>query len=92
MDAIDGTWHLLNLLAPAFVVALIAAGATKLLWRRRLKQTPWWRLFGWASLAGVTVLLGGLWVSGSDGRMATYALLVVAEAVALLLAGRLWRG
>jgi hypothetical protein len=46
----------------------------------------WLRLALWAALAGMVVLLGGLVVFGRDGKMATYAALVVATAAALWMA------
>jgi hypothetical protein len=47
----------------------------------------WQRLAGFAGAAGAVVSIGGLIVFGRDGRMATYAMLVVASAVALWWAG-----
>ncbi len=87
MGPFDAIWHALNFFAPAFGLAVLAASAAKLLWRRELAAVPWHRLAVWASLAGVVVLIGGLVVFGRDGKMATYAALVVATALALWVAG-----
>jgi hypothetical protein len=47
----------------------------------------WRRLAGWSSAAAALALAGGLVGFGRDGRMATYAAMVVAVAVALWWAG-----
>lgn len=84
MGPLDALWHLLNFLEPAFGVPLIAAALTKLLWRRELKAVAFRSLFGWSAAAGVFVWLGGLLILGQDGRMATYAVLI------LVVGGTLW--
>jgi hypothetical protein len=87
MGPLDALWHLLNLLLPAAGLGMIAAGMSKLLWRKALASVPWRRLAGWASAAAGLALLGGLVLSGRDGRMATYAAMVRASATALWWAG-----
>ncbi len=87
MGPLDALWHALNFFAPALGTALLAASAAKLLWRHDLATVSWLRLALWAALAGVGVLIGGLVVFGRDGKMATYAALVVATALALWAAG-----
>ena len=83
MGPLDALWHVLNLLAPALGLGLIAAGLSKLLWRRALAAVPWRRLIAWACAAALLALVAGLVLSGHDGRMATYAAMVLASAVAL---------
>lgn len=83
MDLLDAVWHLLNFVAPAIGVALFAASLAKVAWRRELAAVSWRRMVLWAALAGVVVLVAGLVVFGRDGKMATYAALVVASALAL---------
>lgn len=83
MGPLDALWHLLNLFAPAVGVALVSASLAKLIWRRDLALVPWRRLAVWAAIAGTLALIGGLAVFGRDGKMATYAGLVVASALAL---------
>jgi formate-dependent nitrite reductase membrane component NrfD len=87
MGPLDAIWHALNFFAPALGLAVLAASAAKLLWRHDLAGVPWLRLALWAALAGMAVLIGGLVVFGRDGKMATYAALVVAAAAALWVAG-----
>ena len=47
----------------------------------------WRRLASWATGAGALTLLAGLVIFGRDGRVATYAAIVVASAAALWWAG-----
>jgi hypothetical protein len=83
MSPLDALWHLLNFIAPAIAVATIASALAKLSWRRELVSVPWTRLVLWAAGAGVLALMGGLMAFGRDGKMATYAALVAACALAL---------
>ena len=87
MGPLDALWHALNFSAPALGLAVLAASAAKLLWRHDLVAVSWFRLAFWAALAGMAVLIGGLVVLGRDGKMATYAALVVTTALALWVAG-----
>ena len=91
MGPLDAAWHLLNFIAPALGVAGLASALAKLLWRRELAAVPWRRLALWAAGAGVLVLIGGMVLFGRDGKMATYAALVVASALALWWVGFLRR-
>jgi hypothetical protein len=83
----DAFWHIANFFTPAVVSGYLAAGAAKLFWRRELATAGWLRLGAWASgaMAGVAVL--GLVVFEHDGKMVTYAAMVVACALALWWAG-----
>ena len=87
MSPLEALWHLLNFVAPALGVALLAASLAKLAWRRELAAVPWRRLVLWAAAASVLALIGGLVLFGRDGKMATYAAVVVASALALWWAG-----
>jgi uncharacterized membrane protein len=83
MSPLDGLWHLLNFVAPALGVALLAASLAKLAWRRELAPVSWRLLATCAAAAGVLALVGGLVVFGRDGKMATYGALVIATALTL---------
>ena len=82
--------HLLSFAAPALVVAvLVALGARLVL--TGASRPGWWISVLANSFTGVVVLAAGLWWFGRDGKMATYAVLVVAVATAQWLVGRAWR-
>jgi hypothetical protein len=76
-------WHLLNLFAVAALTGLIAASASKLLWRRQLAAVSWRRLAGSAVGVCAAVSAGGLILLGQDGRIATYGVMVAACALML---------
>jgi hypothetical protein len=80
---IDVFWHVLNFVAPALGVGVLAPMFAKMLWRRELQRVSWLRLSLWASASCAIVLVSGLWVFGRDGKMATYAGMVLACALAL---------
>ncbi len=83
MSAIDLFWHLCNLFFVSVLFGLTAASGAKLIWRRALGSVAWWRLAAAVSAVATLVCSAGLLVFGRDGRMATYALTVVAGALAL---------
>ena len=87
MGPTDLLWHLLNLLAPGVALGLTAAAGAKLIWRRDLVGVGYGRLAGWGAGAATSALLAGLVITGRDGRMGTYAAMVLACAGALWWAG-----
>lgn len=87
MSPIDAFWHLLNFSLPALAVGALAAAGAKLLWRHELAGVAWRRLARDASLAGLAALVAGLVAFRADGRMLSYAAMLLASAVMLW-----WRG
>jgi hypothetical protein len=83
VGVLDGLWHLLNFFAPALAVGVLAASATKLLWWKELRSVGWSHLAGWAVAGSAAALVAGLVWTGRDGKMATYAAMVVACALSL---------
>ena len=81
LDALDLFWHIANFVLPAVGVGALTAALCKLFWRRSLARTSWFTLAWQASAAGLAVLVAGLVITGHDGRMVTYAGLVVACAL-----------
>ena len=77
MDAINLFWHLANFMLPALGVGALTAALCKMFWRRSLARTRWFTLAWQASVAGLAVLVAGLAITGHDGRMATWAGLVI---------------
>jgi hypothetical protein len=87
MGPLDALWHLANLFVPAAMLGALASALAKLVWRRELAAVHWRRLAGPASAACAATTLAGLVLLGRDGKLATYALMVVACAFTLW-----WRG
>ncbi len=83
MPLSDAFWHVANFFAPAVLVGLFAALATKVVWRRELAGVSWRRLWAAASLACAAVSVGGLLAFEHDGKMITYVAMVLACAAAL---------
>jgi len=81
LDALNLLWHIANFVLPAVGVGALTAALCRLFWRRSLARTSWFTLAWQASAAGLAVLVAGLVVTGHDGRMVTYAGLVVACAL-----------
>nr|WP_222622839.1 hypothetical protein [Ramlibacter cellulosilyticus] len=83
--------HLAGFLAPAVVVAVLVAGAARIVLPPAARPQSWWMAVALNTLAGALVLAAGLWYFGRDGKMATYAALVLAVATVQWLSGRAWR-
>jgi len=83
VDALDALWHLLNFIAPACGLGAISAALAKLFWRRDLRDVPWLRLARAGAAVSLLASIGGLVLTGHDGRMSTYAAMLAACALAL---------
>lgn len=92
MGPLDLLNHLLNFAAPAAALALLLVLAGRWLAPRTGRPLAWWVqalvIFG----VGVAVLVLGLVLWGRDGRMLTYALLVLACTTCQWVLLRSWRG
>lgn len=82
--------HLLSFLAPALGVALGVAVLARLFFRE-VRARGWWVTLAANFFAGAAMLVLGLWYFGHDGKMATYAALVLAVATSQWALGRGWR-
>jgi hypothetical protein len=91
MNLLDTLIHLLSFAAPALAVAVLVALAAKLIMPRQPVALAWWSHAAINSVAGLLVLLAGLWYFGVDGKMATYAVLVIAIATCQWLCSRAWK-
>lgn len=87
MGPVDLAWHAFHLVLPGLLTGAIAAAFCKGLWRQALRPVSWRRLATWASSAACLGLIAGLLLFGRDGRMATYALMLVLTACALAWSG-----
>ena len=89
MGPIDSLIHLLNFAAPAFVVGLLTALLARIFMKKRPAAQSLLAQAAINFVVCLAVLLGGLWFFGHDGKMATYAALVLACASSQwLLTGR----
>ena len=91
MGPLDLLDHLLNFAAPALFVAVFLALAARLVVRPAPASPGLGKQMTFNFLAGLAVMLGGLAVLGRDGKMVTYAALVIACATSQWLLLRSWR-
>ncbi|MFM8865321.1 MAG: hypothetical protein ACKOFG_10480 [Limnohabitans sp.] len=82
-------FHLANFVLPALTLAVLVPLAGR--WVMGPAGGPWLRRVFWHALAGILVLVAGLLLQGHDGRMATYAALVLVAASLEWLLHRGWR-
>ncbi len=93
MTFLSALFHLFNFILPAvFVGGWLVAFAPMAL-RLKVKRTRQQAMRQWLmnSLVGIAALSLGLGVFGVDGKMMSYAALVVAQALSQLLQLRAWR-
>lgn len=83
--------HFAGFLAPAVLVAVLVAGAARIVLPPAARPRSWWMAVALNTLAGALVLAAGLWFFGRDGKIATYAALVVVVASVQWLSGRAWK-
>ena len=83
--------HLLNFVAPALVLALGLSAAARLGLPKAMQITGWWAQVAINFAVGCGVLLAGLMVFGHDGKLATYAALVLLCASCQWVLSGAWR-
>lgn len=83
--------HLANFAAPALVLALLLPLIAHFCIKKQAPALAWWAQAAINFVVGVVVLLVGLWLWSRDGKMVTYALLVLALASSQWLLSRGWR-
>lgn len=83
MNFLDFFWHIADFAAPALLLGAISAAAAKWLWRSALRSTPWFHLGCSAAAASLLACVVGLVITGRDGKMVTYAAMVLACAASL---------
>ena len=91
MGPTDLLIHLLNFAAPALAVALLVAAGARVFLARQAEGASWPASFAIDFIAGLAASAAGLWHFGVDGKMATYAALVLAVATTQWLLSRPWR-
>ena len=88
MGFLDLVNHLANFLAPALAVALILALLGPFLGPKRAGAHIFPGQVAINFVAGAVALVLGLWFFGNDGKMATYAAMLVLCAAAQASSGR----
>ena len=83
--------HLLHFVGPAAGVALVLCVGTLIFWSQRPVALSWPAQLALNFIVGCAVLLLGLWSDGRDGKMLTYAALVLVCASCQWLVLRGWR-
>ncbi|UJB67417.1 hypothetical protein YS110_10395 [Acidovorax sp. YS12] len=91
MDFFAFLGHLFNFAAPALFLALLLALGGRFFGPKGASALAWYAQAAINSVVGCAVLLAGLWWLGRDGRMLTYAALVLVCASCQWLLQRGWR-
>ncbi len=89
MTFAQAVFHLLNFTLPALAMAVLMPAAGR--WGMGGQGIPWPRRVLWHLLAGVLVLVLGLVLQGQDGKMSTYAVLVLVAGTLEWALHRGWR-
>lgn len=92
MSPLGFVLHLLGFALPALALAVLMAAAARFLLPRGTAALGWWASVALNFVAGLAVLGAGLAWFGRDGKMATYAGMVVVVATCQWLSSRAWRG
>jgi hypothetical protein len=91
MAPLDQLYHLANFLAPAIALGCVLALAGPLVNKKSPLALGFIEQAAINSIAGAVALGLGLWFFGRDGKMASYAALVVFAATSQWAGGRSWR-
>ncbi|BBL23282.1 MULTISPECIES: hypothetical protein [Comamonas] len=91
MPALTFLNHLLNFLAPAVFLAVLLGVGGRIFWRSATPLVNLWEQMLLNAVLGAAVLGLCLALSGRDGKLATYALLVLAMGSCQWLLLRGWK-
>ncbi len=91
MGAIDALWHLIGFLLPAAVVAMTLAFTGRFFKQNRPLAGTFIARSAILFIACTAVLLAGLLITGRDGKMMTYLIMVLTGATAQWLLSGAWR-
>lgn len=91
MGSLDTLNHLLNFAAPAFAVAVLMPVFARLMVASTAATPAYSVQMAINFAASLAVLLAGLWFWGRDGKMATYAAMVLVCATTQWLLRRGWK-
>ncbi|MBK9574855.1 MAG: hypothetical protein IPO43_20290 [Rhodoferax sp.] len=91
MDPIDLFLHLLNFLAPALGLAALLAIFARFFVRKRTSAFALWAQIAITFVACALALGLGLWFFGRDGKMASYAAMLLCGASSQWLMQQGWK-
>jgi len=91
MGPLDQIYHLANFLAPAFAVGVALALVGPLFIKNSSVAPGFTAQAAINFVAGAAALGLGLWFFGRDGKIASYAALLVVAATSQWAGGRRWR-
>ncbi len=91
MGFLAALYHLLNFFAPALLMALGLSVVARLVLPKTHQMTVWWLQVAINFAVGCAVLFGGLWWFGRDGKLVTYAALVLLGVSCQWILARGWR-
>jgi hypothetical protein len=91
MDSFVAFNHLIHFVGPAAGVALALCVGSLIFWFKRPVALSWPAQLALNFVVGCVVLLAGVWWDGRDGKMITYAALVLACASCQWVVLRGWR-
>lgn len=92
MDSLLALNHVLNFAAPALAVAVLLVAGSQVFVPKLAQAQGWIGPIAINFIVGCGVLAAGLVLLGRDGKMLTYASLVLACASSQWLLLRAWRG
>ena len=91
MGLLDQIYHLMNFLAPALAVGILLALVGPFILGKSAKAPAGIAQAAINCVAGSVALGVGLWFFGRDGKMASYAALLVVAVTSQWVGGRGWR-
>jgi hypothetical protein len=91
MGAVASTNHLLNFAAPAFFLAVGMVLYARVFRLNQASGFSWKAQIAINFIVGCAVLAAGMWWFGRDGKMASYAALVLSSALCQWVLSRGWR-
>ena len=91
MGPVAALTHLLNFVAPALSLALLFTLAAQFFMKKRPSTLTLHTQLAINIIASVVVMALGLWLTGRDGKMVSYAAMAVACATSQWLMARGWQ-
>jgi hypothetical protein len=91
MGFFDALWHVLGLIAPAFFIAVCLPLVECIIKKKMLTAGVFIKKFAILFVANTAVLCVGFILTGRDGKMLTYAAMLLATALIQTLSPKIWK-